>query len=167
MARLLVLWLLNERPMHGYQIKKALTDDGMAFWFQLEDASIYSVLRTLAKKGFATEQSDQTIETGRPRTVYRITPEGRAYYRSLLSDALAAPPSTVGPVDVALSAQGDLDPTTISESLAARGKRLREKIDQMERNRRAAPSSAMVDRNLAVTRAEAEWLDQLDHSSVT
>jgi len=164
-ARLLVLWLLNERPMHGYQIKKALADDGMAFWFALEDASIYSVLRTLAKKGYVVERA----ETGsvRPRTVYRITPEGRTYYQTLLANALAVPSSTVGPIDVALSARGDLDPTTISSSLAARGKHLHEQMAEMERGRRAAPSNAMVDRNLALVRAEVEWLEHLDHSSIS
>ena len=47
MARLLVLWILSERASYGYEIKKALTDQGMAFWFGLEDASVYQVLRTL------------------------------------------------------------------------------------------------------------------------
>lgn len=164
MARLLVLWLLNERALHGYQIKKALTDEGMAFWFRLEDASIYSVLRTLARKGYATEERDES--SARHRTVYRITPAGREYYRSLLADALALPASTVGPIDVALSARGDLDPTQVTEALGRRTKRLHELEAHMEESRRAAPSAAMVERNLALIRAERAWLDDLDHSTV-
>lgn len=167
MARLLVLWLLNERAMHGYQIKKALTDEGMALWFRLEDASIYSVLRTLAKNGFATEEADETSKTARPRTVYRITPDGRRLYQSLLVEALATPASSVGPIDVALSARGDLAPTAVSGALADRGKRLQERAAAMDDARRAAPSTAMVDRNIALVRAEIGWLGQLDHSSIS
>ena len=50
LIRLLVLWLLSEQPLHGYRIKRALDDEGLAFWFPVEFASIYSLLRTLVKQ---------------------------------------------------------------------------------------------------------------------
>lgn len=167
MARLLVLWLLNERAMHGYQIKKALTDDGMAFWFRLEDASIYSVLRTLTKNGYAESDGGDSGGGRRQRTTYRITSSGRQYYRSLLAEALATPVRPASPIDVALSARGDLEPTEVSSALADRSKRLHELVAEMQRGKRAAPSAAMVERNLAVVQAELDWLDRLDHSSVS
>ena len=48
MARLLVLWLLAEGPLHGYRIQKILGDPGLAFWFRVEDASIFTRLRSMA-----------------------------------------------------------------------------------------------------------------------
>ena len=89
MARLLVLWLLNERPMHGYEIKKSLSDAGMRFWFGLEDASIYSVLRTLAKHGYAVASAPEQQGNRPARTRYEITTEGRRHYRQLLEQAYA------------------------------------------------------------------------------
>ncbi|MEL6891801.1 MAG: PadR family transcriptional regulator [Actinomycetota bacterium] len=167
MTRLLILWLLAERPLTGYEIKKALTDQGMRFWFELEDGSIYSALRTLTKHGHTrivgTEQ-----EGNRPqRTRYRITAAGKRHYRQLLIDALRTPALPVAPIDVALAAQGDLDPTAVTEALAARTKRLRELGDHIDVHRTAAPSGALVDRNQALVHAELEWLARLDHRTTT
>jgi DNA-binding PadR family transcriptional regulator len=167
MARLLVLWLLSEHPMHGYQIKKALSDDGMAFWFALEDASIYSVLRTLAKNGYAEELPTEQHGNRPPRTRYRITRSGRRFYRHLLADALANPTMPTAPIDVALAARGDLDSNAVSEALATRSKSLHVLEAQIESARSAAPAAAIVDRNLALVRAELSWLGQLDHATIT
>ena len=54
LTRLLVLWLLSEGRLHGYQIKKILDDDTLRFWFPDEFGSIYSVLRTLERHGYVT-----------------------------------------------------------------------------------------------------------------
>jgi len=167
MARLLILWLLAERRLTGYEIKKALTDDGMTFWFALEDGSIYSVLRTLVKHGDAevvgTEQ-----EGNRPkRTRYRITAQGRRHYKELLVEALRTPLLPVAPIDVALAARGDLDSTIVSEALAGRTKSLHELTVEIEQQRTAAPSDALVDRNSIIVQAELDWLGQLDQRTAT
>lgn len=167
MARLLVLWLLSEQPMHGYQIKKALSDDGMAFWFGLEDASIYSALRTLTKNGYAQELPTEQPGNRPPRTRYRITASGRQHYRYLLTEALKHPTPPIAAIDVALAARGDLDATTISEALATRTKSLHTLEEKIEAARSAAPATAIVDRNLTLVRAELRWLSELDHSTIT
>ena len=167
MARLLILWLLAERPLTGYEIKKALTDDGMRFWFELEDGSIYSALRTLTKHGH-TEIVGTEQEGNRPqRTRYRITATGRRHYRQLLIDALRTPVLPVAPIDVALAARGDLDSTAVTEALAARTKTLHELSDDIDARRSAAPSSALVDRNQALVQAELDWIAHLDHRTAT
>lgn len=167
MARLLVLWLLNERSMHGYEIKKSLSDDGVRFWFGLEDASIYSVLRTLSKNGFA-EAAEPERRGNRPaRTRYAITAAGRQHYRWLLAKALSTPTLPLGPIDVALAARGDLDPSVVGENLAARAKALHELLEQIDRARPAAPNPAIVDRNRSIVEAEQAWLERLDHASIS
>ncbi len=167
MARLLVLWLLNERSMYGYEIKKSLSDSSMAFWFGLDDASVYSVLRTLTKHGHAREVRVEQ-EGNRPvRTRFAITASGRRHYRRLLTDALTAAPLPVAPIDVALAARGDLDATAVSAALAERLKRLSELEAAITDHRPSSPSDALVDRNLAVVRAERTWLAQLDQSTIT
>ena len=59
MTRLLILWLLAERPMHGYRIAKILSAPALAYWFHVEDASIYSMLRTLVKTGLARIEPEE------------------------------------------------------------------------------------------------------------
>ena len=167
MARLLVLWLLAERSSYGYEIKKALSDEATGFWFSLDDASIYSALRTLTKHGH-TKQLGTEQEGRRPqRTRYAITSSGRRYYRSLLVDALATPSLPVAPVDVALAARGDLDPTAVSEALARRATSLDELATGIEAARLSTPSPAIASRNLALVDAERAWLAALDQSTIT
>lgn len=167
MARLLVLWLLAERPLTGYEIKKSLTAGGMAFWFGLEDGSIYSVLRTLTKHGLADVVGIEH-EGNRPaRTRYRITPQGRQHYRSLLIEALRTPALPVSPIDVALAARGDLEPTVVAESLAARSKALHELAAEIDAGVASAPSPAIAERNRSIIDAELDWLAELDQQTIT
>ena len=77
MTKLLILWLLAEMPMHGYRIKKILCAPELAFWFRLEDASIYSMLRSLVKQGLARPSGDEEGENRQTRSLYAITPDGR------------------------------------------------------------------------------------------
>lgn len=159
MARLLVLWLLAERAAHGYQIKRSLTDAGLAFWFGLEDASIYSVLRTLLRHGQVREVARERAG-GRPtRTRYAITAAGRRHYDELLTEAIRSVRVPVAPVDVALAAVGDLDEAEAAAAWHDRRTALSSLADDIERHRSAAPSSAIADRNLALVRAEIAWLD--------
>lgn len=167
MARLLVLWILSERASYGYQIKKALTDGGMAFWFGLDDTSIYSALRTLVKLGYATEAGTEQDGARPPRTRYRITPEGRAHYRELLAEALAAPRLQVAPIDVALAAAGDLDTATVSEALGRRAAELGDLLAGIERAAAAAPSRSIVERNRVLIEAELAWLRTVDPSTIS
>lgn len=153
--------------MHGYEIKKALADAGMSFWFALEDASIYSVLRTLAKRGYARELGLERVGSRPERRRYAITESGRGYYRDLLVDALATVALPVAPVDVALAARGDLAADVVAEALDARRAALARLGDMIERHRRAAPSGAIADRAHGLVQAEQQWLDRLDLTSIT
>jgi DNA-binding PadR family transcriptional regulator len=156
-TRLLILWLLSERSMHGYQIKKSLTDHGMRFWFEVEDASIYSSLRTLVRLGYAVEAGIEAGETKRPRTKYAITASGRAHYRELLQRALADTPSFRSPIDVAMCAGGDLAPAEIASSLRARAANLADRIDALAGVSRSAPDPSLVDRHRAHLDVELAW----------
>lgn len=167
MARLLVLWVLSERACYGYEIKKALTDHGMAFWFGLEDASVYQVLRTLVRHGFAREVGVEQQGARPPRTRYALTSSGRAHYTSMLTQALRQVSLPVAPVDVVLIAQGDLSPAEVSEGLAERRAALTALAADAEAARAGCPNDAVVTRSLALIRAELTWLDDLDHTTVS
>lgn len=167
MAPLLVLWILSERTSYGYEIKKALTDRGMAFWFGLADTSIYSALRTLAKHGHVREIGVEQPGARPPRTRYEITAEGRRHYHDLLVDAITTVRLPIQPIDVALAAAGDLDAATVTEALAERTAALEDLRTAIETHRRAAPDPAIADRNLAIVQAELAWLLKLDPTTVT
>lgn len=143
--------------MHGYQIKKSLGDRGMRFWFHVEDASIYSALRTLVRLGYAVEEDGDRAARTRPRTVYSLTDSGRAHYDELLRQAIADVPSFAAAIDVVACADGDLDPSDVTRQLAARAERLSERIEELARIARSAPNPSLVDRHRAHLQVELTW----------
>src|SRR4030067_3535721 len=69
---LIVLQLLNQQPMHGYQI---ITRIRNSFGVYFGPSTIYPLLGTLEKKGHV--RSAWNMDTERPRKVYRLTHEGQ------------------------------------------------------------------------------------------
>src|SRR5688572_22964175 len=107
-AKLLILWLLSEGPLHGYRIKRILDEDSLRFWFPVEVGSIYAVLTTLTKQGFLIQEAVEREGKRPERTVYKITKEGKQHYQELLQQAWSDPPRMADPVNAALAAMPDL-----------------------------------------------------------
>ncbi len=70
---LVVLQLLNQQPMHGYQI---ITKIRKSFGVYFGPSTVYPLLGSLEKKGQVT--SLWNMDSERPRKVYRLTTEGHA-----------------------------------------------------------------------------------------
>ncbi len=158
LTRLVILWLLSEQPHHGYRMKKILQDDALGFWFPMDDASIYSMLRTLVKEGHARKTVTER-EGHRPRrTLYAITPAGRRHYEDLLRLAWREATSATDPLQLALAASGDLADAEVERLACERRVALECRLEELKRLRRAAPEPAMVDRERARVRGELQWL---------
>jgi DNA-binding PadR family transcriptional regulator len=152
------MWLLSERPHHGYRIKKILSDEGLRFWFPLDDASIYSMLRSLVREGFATEVVTERDGRRPPRTVFAITPAGRRHYEDLLRAAWRNAAPQADPIQLALAATGDLPDDEVAELADEREQALRARLDELISVRSTAPANAMVDRERARIAGELDWL---------
>lgn len=72
----LVLSVLREKPMHGYEVMKALEERSRGL-YKPSPGSIYPALRSLLGKGYVAVTGD------RRRRTYRITPRGQEYLRGL------------------------------------------------------------------------------------
>jgi DNA-binding PadR family transcriptional regulator len=161
LTRLVVLWLLSEGPLHGYRIKKILDDEGLSFWFPIEYASIYVVLRTLVKADLVRIVAIER-EGARPeRTRYAITRSGRRHLSVLLEHAWREPPRASDPFQLALAARSELGEGRVAALVGERIGALRERLAHLERLARSAPAPEMVGRQSALTRAELEWLESL------
>jgi DNA-binding PadR family transcriptional regulator len=68
---MIVLQLLKNEPMHGYQI---ITNIRRSFGVYLGPSTVYPLLGTLEKKGFV--KSAWNMDSERPRKVYTLTTEG-------------------------------------------------------------------------------------------
>lgn len=117
-AENIILALLCERPMHGYEVAQLLKSDAAlrAIW-RIETSEVYFLLRKLLKREFIEEQAEEQ-GAGPRRVIYAPTPAGRAalegwlitperYPRNLRTALLARiylalrsdPPLAVGVID--------------------------------------------------------------------
>lgn len=83
---LAVLGLLQESPLHGYELRKRLN---LLFgWTRLLSyGSLYPALKRMLRAGWITEVTTPAAVSRRQRIVYRITPAGAEYFASEITDA--------------------------------------------------------------------------------
>jgi DNA-binding PadR family transcriptional regulator len=81
---LVILSLLAERPMHGYEVNATLEDRKIREWAPVSRPQIYYSLDKLTKLGLIRTASDETPAAGPERRVFETTAQGR----DQLADAL-------------------------------------------------------------------------------
>jgi len=87
MTRLLVLCMLDAKPMAGYDIQQALRMTDAERWGGVLIGSIYRALKKLEKDGYIA--IDKVEQTGhRQKFTYRITVEGKEHLKDLIREAL-------------------------------------------------------------------------------
>jgi DNA-binding PadR family transcriptional regulator len=83
---LVLLGLLRERSLHGYEIMQIVKEQ-MSQVAEIAPGTIYYTLKKLEKKAFIESRMER--EGNRPeRQVYAITKEGKARFDELLKEAL-------------------------------------------------------------------------------
>lgn len=80
-ARLLILGVLHRGDFHPYEIKRRLEAAMVECYTDVDVGTLYYAVRKLEKDGFITEVAQERVARGGVRTIYRITPEGRAEFR--------------------------------------------------------------------------------------
>ncbi|MEM7123455.1 MAG: PadR family transcriptional regulator [Pseudomonadota bacterium] len=159
-TRLLILWLLSEHPRHGYQIKSILTDPGLAFWFPIEDASIYAMLRSLTKQGLARVAGEERVGKRPSRTLYKITPQGRAALAAELANAWGGVTENGRPIHAVLAARDEFEPYELCDGLKARLSALSARRERLDVLSLRAPSPFLARREAALLDAEIAWAEQ-------
>jgi len=84
-----VLGLLNESPMHGYELRKRLS--GLLGAFRaFSYGSLYPTLRRLSEAGWISEEAPReasaSMRSRRGKRVYQLTAEGKEHLAELLAD---------------------------------------------------------------------------------
>jgi PadR family transcriptional regulator PadR len=74
-ARVLILTMLAEKPMYGYQIAKELKRRSKGY-FSFKEGTLYPALHSMEKDGLLSGEW-QVVEKGPSRKYYRLTDEGR------------------------------------------------------------------------------------------
>jgi DNA-binding PadR family transcriptional regulator len=164
-TRLVILGLLRERPLYGYEIKQII-EEQMGDWTNIAFGSIYFALKKLAEEG-CVEQVAVEQEGNRPsRTIYRLTPAGRDEFVRSLRALWREPERQFYAIDVGLAFMDALPRPEILGYLQARIAGLEgalahidaHRAEQIARPEVPAAAAAVFDHALAHTRAELGWL---------
>ncbi|MGZ4712541.1 MAG: PadR family transcriptional regulator [Acidimicrobiia bacterium] len=187
MLELAILGLLKDQPLHGYELKKRLSDTLGAFW-GVSFGSLYPALRRLERAGAITVDQPglrpvaavpatgslageaaaarlravATTASRRTRKAYRITEVGEAQFRALL-EAEDTGDDERG-FAVKLTFCRHLDPAARIRLLE---RRRAEVADRLSRARRSHASGldrytrSLVEHRTSTTERDLEWVDEL------
>jgi DNA-binding PadR family transcriptional regulator len=94
LTRLVILSILKQRPMHGYEIQQIIQEQKFEQWTDILSGSIYFALNQMEKEELIRAEGEE--RTGnRIRKIYAITKQGGDAYLQLLREALASPPHSL------------------------------------------------------------------------
>jgi DNA-binding PadR family transcriptional regulator len=83
-ARSLILGVLHRGDFHPYEIKRRLEAAMVECYIDVDVGTLYYAIGQLEKDGLIEAVATERVARGGMRTVYRITPDGRAEFRTLL-----------------------------------------------------------------------------------
>lgn len=91
MTRLLLLGLLLNKSMHGYEMQSMIEQSKMDQWANILSGSIYYALNRMEEEGLIVAEAEE--RTGaRLRKIYAITEAGREHFKELLLQSLSTKP---------------------------------------------------------------------------
>jgi len=94
-AEFVILSLICEQPIHGYQIEGEITQRNMRAWTDLSTSSIYYLLGKLEEKGWIEQiPADEGDTRGKPRKIFQSTDEGVSAWKEATLGALRQPKIT-------------------------------------------------------------------------
>jgi len=167
-ADLVVLSLLLEQPMHGYDLLSMYQRQEVADWASISKAQLYYALRKLDKLRFL----EGTLEggTARDRMVYKLTDAGLRALSVGLADPSWAEGRVAQPFTTWLGLSIHADPEVQKEVLKARERFLVDEIAKEEqsliyigtlKDERALKGANIVRLTISQLKVELEWVKGL------
>jgi DNA-binding PadR family transcriptional regulator len=180
---LAVLGLLSEQPLHGYELKKRLSETLGPLW-GISFGSLYPALRRLEKSGaieaVEPDEPAPVVATGsvqgdlaaargrrRPRTglrtrkAYRITPAGERYFDELLADERDDDERSFA---LKLSFCRHLTATARLAFLERRRAQLTQRLAKTRRNPTRTTdryTRSLLEHRVQTTQYDLEWIEEL------
>jgi len=167
--------LLQEKPMHPYEIGRTLRERGQDASVKLRTGSLYDMVAALVRDGWI-EPVHSIREGGHPeRTVYRQTEQGQHQFVAWLNEVISTPAPEYPAFLSAIAYLGVLGKDGAITALGSRIERLAERIHELE----SALSEAMqtdrvprlfmieVEYALAMLDAERNWARHIAEQMTT
>lgn len=165
MLELAILGLLKERAMHGYELRKQLSQKLGLFW-TVSFGSLYPTLRKLEKRA-AVEKIFPEDSTTRRKQVYRITEKGEREFLELLSEG-ASSTFEEDKFSLRVAFFRYLKPEMRIRLLERRKAYLQDKLEEgqiallrAKRGRADTYTLSLMRHGMDTTQADIAWLDEL------
>jgi DNA-binding PadR family transcriptional regulator len=95
MIRAFILYYLNMKPTHGYEIQRFLQISGADQWAKIQSGSIYYALAKLEKEKFIKVLREERTGS-RVRKIFEITESGKEELTREMSEELDKPIANIG-----------------------------------------------------------------------
>lgn len=162
---LAILGLLQEQPMHPYEMASTLRERHKDGSFKINSGSLYDTVESLARHGWI-EPVETAREGKRPeRTVYTHTEVGQGEFVRWVDELIRTPAEEYPKFMAAVSYIGALGPDGAADALAERAGHLARRIQEAQSvlddtvGSGAVPRLFMIEVECAVHawRAELDW----------
>jgi DNA-binding PadR family transcriptional regulator len=128
---LVVLGLLREQPMYGYQIKQQVEERQLNHWAHVSLASIYNTLNRLQLRGLITSRHEKVGKMPE-RTVYRLTPKGEKGLAKLVQKALTSEKIPEDDFSVGIAFMYGLDKDQVENCLREKVELLKGRLEYLK-----------------------------------
>jgi len=169
--RLVILGLLQRRPMHGYEIKQEI-ERGMGDWTDIAFGSIYFAISKLAEEQSISESGKEKVGNRPSRIIYTITEKGRQEFIRILRDEWRSEQRNYYPVDLAVYFMSFLSKEEVRGYLERMILKTGDSLQELEahagdlKNNPYIPplAFAIIDHTRRHLCAERDWLEDLASS---
>jgi DNA-binding PadR family transcriptional regulator len=163
-----ILELLNERPMHPYEMAATMRERHHDEFIRLNFGSLYHTVETLERNRWIVP-AEREKEGNRPeRTVYRLTDAGREMLQQVVREILAEPRREYPHFAAGLMFMHNLGMKVAAQSLEQRSQALHGKItklsqilDELHASGYTRLTVIELEHKIAMLEAERSWADEL------
>ncbi|HEY1420575.1 MAG TPA: helix-turn-helix transcriptional regulator [Candidatus Dormibacteraeota bacterium] len=163
-----ILELLDERPMHPYELASTMRERHQDEFIRLNFGSLYHTVEALERDGWIAPV-EREKEGRRPeRTIYGLTVAGRGLLVRVVGDILANPKREYLHFSAGLMFMHHLDSSTASGHLGHRADALQAVIDKLTRIMAELRSEGVtrlslieLEHKIDLLEAERKWVQKL------
>jgi DNA-binding PadR family transcriptional regulator len=164
-----ILELLDERPMHPYELASTMRDRHQDEFIRLNFGSLYHTVDVLERNGWIVPAEREKDGRRPERTIYKLTAPGREMLVQVVSEILARPRREYPHFAAGLMFMHHLSATQAAEclrerasSLEAKAQKLRGIMSQVRAEGITRLSLVELEHKIAMVEFERKWVNSLE-----
>lgn len=158
--QLLLLGILMEGEMHGYQLNEYVKH-AMSLYTNLKKSTTYFVLDQLEKDGYVSHETER--EGKRPeRRVYEITEKGKTYFFKLLREFIHGYTPVHSSDNIGIAFMGELEASETKELLEVKKQKIQSELKKFNSLQdHGGYLKYVIDHSLAYLNADLKWVNSI------